>query len=400
MSYGVLRSHMSRTSTTPISTEDQRFYSLDFTRAIAALAVVLLHWGALGVHGERPPLENGLMFFYHFGAFSVPLFFSLSGFIFTWLYARPVHTGLARPAAFFTKRFARLYPLYFITFIISGILVSIDGPPQGFQFERLYVDPYHFVLNLFMLTGWGFEDGFSFNAPSWSVSTELFLYIVFFLAARTSKLGIRSLLVFVIVGIVFTVSNVRLGGGVAQFFSGAVAFRLYEMWRRQPRRRWIFIAISAAVVLVALYAIEWNSHPIQFALIHYGSLVPRFDARYQIIRDLLFPTVLFPLVIFTQASCEHYGIVRNMARHPAVKWAGDLSYSIYLWHFPLALCFIAYVRAAGLPDASFDSLIVLALYLAILVSIAHLSFYSYEKPVMKLLRSFGRPDSKGEKLVA
>jgi peptidoglycan/LPS O-acetylase OafA/YrhL len=43
-----------------------------------------------------------------------------------------------------------------------------------------YNDAYHFMLHVFFMSHWGFEVGESFNQPIWSVSVEIFIYIVFF----------------------------------------------------------------------------------------------------------------------------------------------------------------------------------------------------------------------------
>ena len=74
---------------------------------------------------------------------------------------------------FFVNRFTRLYPLHFITLIIVAVL-------QFFSFKSLnqfmifdYNDIYHFFLNIFFISSWGFEKGMSFNQPIWSVSYEI-----------------------------------------------------------------------------------------------------------------------------------------------------------------------------------------------------------------------------------
>ena len=41
-------------------------------------------------------------------------------------------------------------------------------------------DTYHFILNFFFISGWGFEKSYSFNGPIWSVSIELIIYALSF----------------------------------------------------------------------------------------------------------------------------------------------------------------------------------------------------------------------------
>ncbi|MFD0804080.1 acyltransferase family protein, partial [Streptomonospora algeriensis] len=93
-----------------------RIYSFDLSRAIAALAVVVLHWSELAAPGSAPPFGQSLDFFYRFGALAVPLFFVLSGFVFDWLYAIRIRAQRIDAATFFVLRFSRLYPLFIATF--------------------------------------------------------------------------------------------------------------------------------------------------------------------------------------------------------------------------------------------------------------------------------------------
>ena len=77
-----------------------RKYLLDVLRGIAALAVVLYHWEHFTIPGMGVPLAGALDIFYRTGAFAVPMFFSLSGFVFFWLYAGRIHAGDVGAARF------------------------------------------------------------------------------------------------------------------------------------------------------------------------------------------------------------------------------------------------------------------------------------------------------------
>jgi len=71
-----------------------RFYSLDLIRGLAALSVVFWHWQHFFYDGVTPGVYNVqnqpfyALFFvlYQRGWLAVDFFFSLSGFIFFWLY--------------------------------------------------------------------------------------------------------------------------------------------------------------------------------------------------------------------------------------------------------------------------------------------------------------------------
>ena len=107
---------------------------------------------------------------------------------------------------FFINRFARLYPLHFATLIIVTLLLFTNWVVNNsFQINpTVYNDFYHFVLQLFFISSWGFESGHSFNTPIWSVSVEIGIYGLFFLFIEHLKkfklwLTISLCLIFLII---------------------------------------------------------------------------------------------------------------------------------------------------------------------------------------------------------
>ena len=93
--------------------EPRHLHSLDIARGLAALAVVLWHWQHFFFVGtqlrsdfqpDRLPLHGVLRVFYEHGSLAVSLFFSLSGFVFFWLYSSQIATGSLKLRAFFAQR--------------------------------------------------------------------------------------------------------------------------------------------------------------------------------------------------------------------------------------------------------------------------------------------------------
>jgi peptidoglycan/LPS O-acetylase OafA/YrhL len=101
----------------------ERFYSLDVLRGVAALGVVLWHWqhfffvgSRLGAYdASQAPLYSLAFIFYDKGWLGVDLFFSLSGFVFFWLYSARISEGSISTGRFAWLRFSRLYPLHLLT---------------------------------------------------------------------------------------------------------------------------------------------------------------------------------------------------------------------------------------------------------------------------------------------
>ena len=88
---------------------------------------------------------------------------------------------------FFWARFSRLYPLHLITLTTVAALQLLNQQILGSFSIYEYNDAKHFVFNVFFMQGWGFTDGFSFNAPTWSVSVEIVVYVMFFILLKTLK---------------------------------------------------------------------------------------------------------------------------------------------------------------------------------------------------------------------
>ena len=137
---------------------DKYFYWIDFSRMIAALSVVIWHYqhlfyftGSEGVkyignlNRDIQPFYNFLEFFYHYGGAGVSFFWVISGFVFSSVYYQKQVTG----RRFFQSRFARLYPLHFLTLIIILLLQTLSTFLHSENQVYSLNDAYHFLLNIF-----------------------------------------------------------------------------------------------------------------------------------------------------------------------------------------------------------------------------------------------------------
>jgi len=122
--------------------------------------IVALHIsGKLGLPDfkESFPYGSGVSFFY-----------VLSGFILTYVYYRPGNK--LKFFDFVKKRFLRLYPLHIATLILMCILVP-----------AVLKDLVHLPAQLTLTQSWfgSKAAAYSFNAPAWSISTEMGFYLLF-----------------------------------------------------------------------------------------------------------------------------------------------------------------------------------------------------------------------------
>jgi peptidoglycan/LPS O-acetylase OafA/YrhL len=161
-------------------------YLLEILRFVACIGVILWHYqhfvtftGAAYLPDEIP-FSHTFGWFLRYGAFGVQLFWCLSGIIFAHVYQLKIAQGKLSIQEFVWRRFTRLYPLHFLTLMMVATGLFVLRKSTDFEnFVYQYNDAKHFLLNLIFANYWGFQDGYSFNGPVWSVSIELFAYLVF-----------------------------------------------------------------------------------------------------------------------------------------------------------------------------------------------------------------------------
>lgn len=345
----------------------ERLYALDALRGIAALAVVFWHWQHFFFQGAVPgpllreaqPLYGVFSLFYRHGGDAVSLFFSLSGFIFFWLFAQTLASRELNGKQFFLERFSRIYPLHLATFLAVALLQKIYSAYVGSAFVYPFNDAYHALLNVFLAPAWGLELGWSYNGPAWSISIEVLLYASFYLLWRYTKapLSISALLILVAVWIFPAHYKVSLG--VFGFFCGGLGYVLVAWLMRRFTGQWV----GAGLILVTV--LGWYL----FNMSGPDSQLPKF-------------ALLFPLTIMTIAACHQW--LEPFARRFA--WLGDISYASYLLHFPLQII-AALLADKFLPGRGvFYQAWTLVLFFAVLIGTSLLCHHAFERPVQRWLR--------------
>ena len=209
----------------------KRLYSLDVLRGFASLTVVIAHWKffylpsgiQMSLSNTNPYLLNFLLWFNQFGIKAVELFFCISGFVFFWLYSNRISQSKVLFSQFAALRFSRLYPLHLMTLLAVAL-----GQVYYFQLTNNHFaiennDLAHFVLNLFFASSWGIGKGLSFNAPIWSVSIEVLLYVLcfifIFIFCRFFSNKLTLLFVVAIIShFIVTKFNYYIGKGLEFFF--------------------------------------------------------------------------------------------------------------------------------------------------------------------------------------
>lgn len=321
---------------------------------------------------ERQPFFHQLSFVYDYGGNAVNLFFCLSGFVFFWLYEKKVADGTTAFAEFSMLRFSRLYPLHFATLVLvaSGQLIHISLTQTSFVHELN--NPYHFILNAAFVQAWGFQKDFSFNGPAWSVSIEILLYGVFFALCRRRMTS--NLMLFALSfggGSVASTFNVPLGNGLACFFVGGLVFRCYAgLVRNKYNEQALIIAVVLAC-MAWLLAIGGANGGLTFMTGKYEWL-PRLFPIY----------VLYPITLLAVALVESRWMVGRK-----FSVLGDISYSLYLIHFPLQLAAVIILFEMKAEPDIFYSRIFFFCFLTALVLLSFASHKYFEMPAQRWIRA-------------
>ena len=156
------------------------------------------------------------------------LFFCISGFIFFMFYFNRVSERSISPYKFFILRFSRLYPLHILTLICVAILGLVFFNLSDFYFIYTENDLKHFVLNTFLISHWGLQDGNSFNGPIWSVSIEIFLYGTFFLFSYFLRNVVAICLSLIVFGIIVFQFYYSFGIAIICFFLGGIIYYFHN----------------------------------------------------------------------------------------------------------------------------------------------------------------------------
>lgn len=361
-----------------------RIHSLDALRGVAALVVVLFHWQHFffvgsTVPGEaqlaQMPMYSALRVFYALGWMGVDLFFSLSGFIFFWLYSESIHQRRIGGYKFLVLRFSRLYPLHFITLLAAAAGQHLYGQHQGTSFVYGLNDLHHFLLNLALLPSIGLEQGLSFNGPVWSVSVEIVLYAIFFALCRLlrPRLGVAlAIVVFTLLpGIDFyTHTYEPMLRGIRSFFTGGCTYFLFTQLRASRHSQGWARVFSIGTPLLWL---------VSLAFFVFGIDVDSIPGVWRIPFSEVF---LFPSTILCLALSES----RGGRWGSKLSFLGDISYSCYLLHFPLQIAFAIAALKLGADPAIFQNPLTLIVFFAVLVLVSHASFRWLEVPVQQYLR--------------
>ncbi|MBQ4163039.1 MAG: acyltransferase [Parabacteroides sp.] len=362
---------------------------LDGLRGVAALLVLIYHIHEGFAFAEATNGDgSGLITILNHGHIAVDFFFILSGFVISYAYDdRWKKMSLGN---FFKRRLIRLHPMLIMGAIIGTISFLIGGCQQW----NGTITPIGWVITALLLTmcmipaipGVAYEvrgngEMFPLNGPGWSLFFEYIgniLYALFIrrlstkaLAAVTVGLGVIHTWFFVwnisgydSVGVGWTIDEINFWGGlVRMLFPFSIGMLLARTFK--PRQIKGAFWICSALLLVS-FAVPYIS-PI-------GNL--SMNSLYEVICIAL----IFPFIVWLGAcgySSDRYTSNIN-------KFLGDLSYPLYIVHYPIMYLFYAWLiekRAYTWGETwEIASVVILSS-----IALAYICLKFYDEPIRKWL---------------
>lgn len=349
---------------------------LDGLRGVAALTVICFHlFEAFATSHLDQKINHGYL--------AVDFFFILSGFVVGYAYDDRWDKITTRD--FLKRRLIRLHPMVVMGALIGAAVFYLQGcaawDVSKVSAGSLLVAT---VINAFLIPATpgleirGVGEMYPLNGPSWSLFYEYIGSILYAFYLR--KLGTRALAWLVAiagaglaafavwgpygdicVGFSLTPEN-TLGGFLRLLFSFPAGLLLSRVFKPLPVKSAFWLGSAAIVVL---------------------SAIPRVGGSDQLWLNGLYDSVciivIFPLLVRMGASAQVTGETTTRI----CRFLGDISYPLYMVHYPFIYWYYAWVKNENL---TFGQSLPGALALVVgSVVLAYMCLKLYDEPVRRFL---------------
>ena len=288
---------------------------IDGLRAVAVLSVLFYHAGFSWIPG---------------GYVGVDVFFVISGYLITRIIVDQISRGEFSFADFYTRRALRILPaFYLVIFATLGVTFLLYAPNDFAAFSRSVISSIFFVSNIYFWRSNGYFSEDAEIAPllhTWSLAVEeqfyIFWPIFLVIAFRFPK---WLLIIIFITGFSTSFALSEYG---ARYYAQATFFVA-------PTRAWELL-VGAALALVwrrertVAPFVGFTLSIVGIGLITYAVLI--FD------QDTRFPGLAALWPVFGAACLIIAGPnspAGHALSHPMAVHIGRISYSLYLWHWPI-----------------------------------------------------------------
>lgn len=288
------------------------------------------------------------------GYLAVPTFFVLSGFVLAKTYAS-AQWNTGKVWKYLVGRFARIYPVYLLSLVIVlPFIVKAKDQPKGWLV----------AMHLTLMQGWWagrFTAGW--NTPAWTLSCEVFFYLMFPLLiigmkdarwVRTIAVGLLSCVLPPIMWRLGIPDQLKPIIHLSDFVMGIVVARAFDLLterRAVPRGKWFYgVGLLGSAAIIA-----------------YAQFLPK---------SIPMNTLLRPMnaALLLGLGLGGGWIARALSTRPIV-YLGKASYGMYILHIPILWWAVSWPGFA-----------VRYLYVAFVVAVSCIVYAVFEEPANRFLR--------------
>lgn len=352
--------------------------SIDSLRAIAVIAVIIYHIDANYLPG---------------GFLGVDLFFVLSGYLISSLIIKEYKsTGTVNLYNFYVRRARRLLPAVYFMITVILIIITLFN---GVLLKKSYLDA---LFGYIYSSNWwyifhklDYFDSFGSQSPFkhlWSLAIEeqfyMFFPLIFLIFNRKSKANngnnkLNKNFIYVVLSLIlvsliahillFDINNINriYFGTDTRAFSllvgvvGAILYPMDKLSERTTKKDNITYSIVSLVSILVLIGIMITTSEYNTWLYRGGFLL----------------VAIIGLIIII-SSGRQYTIMSKLLSFKPFVFIGKISYSLYLWHFPI-LVVTTPVSEIGNPNLFYVTLRIILIFL-----VATGSYMFVETPIRKL----------------
>jgi peptidoglycan/LPS O-acetylase OafA/YrhL len=336
---------------------------IDGLRAMAILPVVFYHAGI--------PFFGG-------GFVGVDVFFVISGYLITSFIIGEIDCGEFLIGNFYLRRIRRIFPALFLVMAFCAAVGWLWLTPQDYKLlGQSILATTIFSSNILFSRQFGYFDAPLEERPllhTWSLGVEEQFYVAFpvflILVCRFfPRWRVAIMLLICILSFTFNVVTVQTHPKDAFFLL--------------PPRMWELL-IGTLLAMEALSPplnAKWGEAAGILGLALIGTAIFVFSKNTTFPGFAALPPTIGAAALIWGGTGEQGGVTRLLSNRTPV-FIGTISYSLYLWHFPL-LAFGAYIATAGLSFTARTGLVAFSVVLSIA------SYIYIEQPVRQGRWIFG-----------
>jgi peptidoglycan/LPS O-acetylase OafA/YrhL len=325
---------------------------IDGLRALAVLAVLLFHYRVPGFRG---------------GFVGVDVFFVISGFLITGLIHGEMREGRFSLRQFYERRIRRIFPALFVMLLVATLAAAILFFPFSLvRFGKSLLATAVFASNFEFWREAGYFDVAADQKPLlhlWSIAVEEQFYLLFpalllLIGGRSKRRVALALAALLLASLGFSIWSAHHASAAGYYLlpsrmwelmlGGLLAIGSLGDSLPRPLRE---LAAAAGLAMIGVATFAFSSHA---PFPGYAALLPCLGAA---------------LIL---AAGEGAAINRALSLRPVV-FVGLISYSLYLWHWPVYVFGRALLFRAPTPAEA-------ALLIGLSVALAALSWRLVEQP--------------------